>query len=251
MMLNRNAFWVLLGFALMSMIPGTVGAQAYQQSEDWKFTFTPYAWLAGMSGSSIVGDAQQDVDLKFTDEILDNLNMGVTGDFRAEKGRWAIQTNILWAELEADATLGDTALNVEVTQWLVELDGRYRLNDVWEMQAGLRYNDMSVKAGLTGAINIAADVGDDWVDPYIGFVGSIPMNDKWTFKLGGNIGGFGVGSDFSWQAQALFDYRFGKTNSIIFGWRHLDFDYDDGVAADRFGMDVYMSGPVIGVRLCF
>jgi hypothetical protein len=126
------------------------------------------------------------------------------------------------------------------------------VNDNWELVGGGRYYDMNVKAGITGAgIALAGEVDENWVDPYIGFAYSTPISDRWSFKFGGDIGGFGIGSDFSWQAIALFDYRFGKSNSAIFGWRHLDWDYDDGYGIQRFEMDTYMTGPIIGLRFRF
>ena len=78
MILNRNVLWILLGFALMSMISGTVWAQESRQNEEWKFAFTPFAWLVSINGSSIIGDTQSNLDLNFTDEILDTLNLITT-----------------------------------------------------------------------------------------------------------------------------------------------------------------------------
>ena len=51
------------------------------------------------------------------------------------------------------------------------------------------------------------------------------------------MGSFGADSNLSWQSWGLFDYRFGKCNSLVFSWRHLNWDYDGGGGDDRFGMD--------------
>jgi len=56
-------------------------------------------------------------------------------------------------------------------------------------------------------------------------------------NVGVSMGSFGADSNLSWQSWGLFDYRFGKCNSLVFSWRHLNWDYDGGGGDDRFGMD--------------
>lgn len=34
------------------------------------------------------------------------------------------------------------------------------------------------------------------------------LSERWSIDLGGNIGGFGVGADFSWMDYLLGGYRF-------------------------------------------
>jgi hypothetical protein len=63
----------------------------------------------------------------------------------------------------------------------------------------------------------------------------------------GDIGGFGARYDFARHLQGLFDYCFGERNSLVFGWRHLDWDYDEGDGEGRFGIDSYTTGPVVEI----
>jgi hypothetical protein len=247
---------IKLLFVLLSTLvftcSGIAKAEEAVAGDNWQFTFSPYFWGVSMEGTSIVRNNQSDVDISFSD-IWDNLNMAAMGDLRLEKGRWAIQSNILWAELEADKALGPLNINVEPTMWIVEVDGRFRLNDQWELLAGIRYYDFKVDFNITGALGVAVSGSEDWVDPVVGIVFSSPLSDRWTFAAAGDIGGFGVGSDFAFQLWGMFDYRFGKSkrHSFVFGWRHLDFDYDTGGGNRRFELDTYMTGPILGVRFRF
>ena len=66
----------------------------------------------------------------------------------------------------------------------------------------------------------------------------------------GNFGGFGVGSDFTWNAQAYVGYEislFGRPTTLLVGYRALYQDYHH----NDFEWDVTMHGPVIGTAVRF
>jgi hypothetical protein len=62
-----------------------------------------------------------------------------------------------------------------------------------------------------------------------------------------DVGGFGVGSDTSWEAIATLNYRLRVWLWLRAGYRHLEVDYEDG----GFVHDVQMSGPMMGAGLQF
>ncbi len=70
-------------------------------------------------------------------------------------------------------------------------------------------------------------------------------------NLRGDIGGFGVGSDFAWQAIATLRWQFSPRTGVGLAYRHLDMDYEDGKGANRFLYDVATSGPALGVVFTF
>jgi hypothetical protein len=98
---------------------------------------------------------------------------------------------------------------------------------------------------------VSASATADWVDPIVGAAFKTSIDDKWSFALQGDVGGFGVGSDLSWQAWVNFDWRFSRIGSLALGWRHLDWDYSEGKGAKKFTYDARMTGPVIGVSFHF
>lgn len=233
------------------MIAGSLPGIATAQEEDWTFRFTPYIWAAGLKGSTTVGQTQADIDLDFGD-ILEDLDMALMGDFRAEKGPWAIETDIIWTDLESDAQAGPLNISVKPRMVFWQLDGRYRVAPQWEVYAGFRYYYSKVHIDIdTPNRQINASGSEDWIDPVVGVAFRTPINDRWSFAARGDIGGFGVGSDFAWGAMAVFDYRFGETTSITFGYRHLDIDYETGSGDNTFGLDAYMTGPIIGASFRF
>jgi opacity protein-like surface antigen len=118
---------------------------------------------------------------------------------------------------------------------------------------GLRYSKIEASADINGSlfgtpgITVSRSGDKDWVDPYIGARIQHPIADRWTLVGYGDIGGFGVGSDFAWQAIAGVNYDFSKSVSGKLGYRYLAVDYDkDGFL---YEMDSY--GAYLGVGFRF
>jgi hypothetical protein len=63
------------------------------------------------------------------------------------------------------------------------------------------------------------------------------------------IGGFGIGSDLAWQAQAIAGYHFSKLFEMSIGYRVISLDYKHGSELDSFIYDVITYGAM--VRLGF
>ena len=62
--------------------------------------------------------------------------------------------------------------------------------------------------------------------------------------LYGDIGGFGVSSDLTWQLTAAAGYACTERCSMLLGYRYLDYDYE----SDDFSFDAVESGLVLGVQ---
>ena len=60
-------------------------------------------------------------------------------------------------------------------------------------------------------------------------------------------GGFGVSSDFMWDAMASVGYEFNDTFSMTAGYRALSVDYHN----NGFVYDVVQSGPILGLVFKF
>ncbi len=73
--------------------------------------------------------------------------------------------------------------------------------------------------------------------------------------LRGDVGGFGVGSQFSWNALAAYSFVFGKRDGVTYsgllGYRALSADYEQGSGRTQYVYDVVMHGPVTGLTIGF
>jgi hypothetical protein len=67
----------------------------------------------------------------------------------------------------------------------------------------------------------------------------------------GDIGGFGVGSRFTWNMAAILAYQVSQYISVGAGYRMLDINFSEGKGSDTFKFDVQMRGPMLGFALHF
>ena len=216
------------------------------QAEDWQYDLYVYGLGAAMDGTVGIGPVDGAVDVSFSD-ILDNLELGFMGSFRARKDDWAVTVDAIFMGLGAANQLVD----IDVDQLVLEVDASYRFTEVFEVLFGLRYVDVDTDLDFTGPLDTRASVGDRWVDPVVGLRLEAPMGDKWVFAGRLDVGGFGVGTDFSFQAALHLGYRLGESATLTLGFRYIDMDYEDGTGLDRFKYDIATSGPQVGVVFHF
>ena len=101
-----------------------------------------------------------------------------------------------------------------------------------------------------------ADSGDvTWFDPLVGLRLRHHFSPHTELVLRGDVGGFGAGSKFSWQAMGYLNWDFARTQSAIWsgmlGYRALYVDFEKGAGSTLYQYDVLTHGPVIGVTARF
>ena len=81
----------------------------------------------------------------------------------------------------------------------------------------------------------------------------MPLSEKWEFVLRGDLGGFGVSSDFTAVAAGGVLYSFNETISLDVQYKALWVDYENGSrsAPGYFAYDTVIHGPIIGLKLEF
>ncbi len=58
------------------------------------------------------------------------------------------------------------------------------------------------------------------------------------------------GSDFVWNLGFMFDYRFTNWGSVSFGYKWLDYDYNNGKSGtEKFTYNVMHQGPLLGLKI--
>ena len=86
-----------------------------------------------------------------------------------------------------------------------------------------------------------------WTDPIVGLRGRWNYDERWFLAGRGDIGGFGVGSDFTWTLQASVGYQITDALSAEIGYRYMDTDYSDGA----FLYDMAEAGLYLGMGYRF
>ncbi len=106
----------------------------------------------------------------------------------------------------------------------------------------------------SGALALDKSGTMQWIDPIIGLRLRHRIGPGDEFQLRGDIGGFGVGSKFSWQLAGGYshDMKIGDwtiTNTV--GYRALSVDYSNGTGSGQKGMDAIIHGPVMETSFRF
>ncbi|WP_040638595.1 hypothetical protein [Microvirga lotononidis] len=252
----------------------------------WTYRFTPYGWLTALNGTQTVRGRSVKVDASFVD-IVENTDtlVGLMGDFEARNGPFALLANVAWTKIGVDrgnvrsrarapgvtGSLG-TSLGLDIEMAIAEVGIAYEVARfgalAFDILGGARY--WHQEADLSLDVTAAVSIGDlevagarafarsgsvDWVDPMVGArlrYTVAPGHELW---LRGDIGGFGVGSDFSWQAIGTYGFELGTYQGITFsgviGYRVLYVDYVQGESRQRYGFDMLQHGPVLGVSARF
>ena len=108
---------------------------------------------------------------------------------------------------------------------------------------------------VAGARAFARSGSVDWLDPMIGARLRYAVAPGHELVLRGDIGGFGLGSDFSWQAIGAYGFDLGTYQGITFsgviGYRALYVDYAQGEGRRRYEFDMLQHGPVLGLSARF
>jgi len=252
----------------------------------WTYRVTPYGWLTAITGTQTVRGRSVKVDASFIDivEKSDSL-VALMGNVEARNGPFAIYGDLVWSKTGVDgsnvrsrtpapgvsATIG-TSVNLDVTMAIAEVGAAYEIARsgpvALDILGGARY--WHQEADLSFNIAGAVDVGDlqviggrafartgsvDWLDPLIGARVRYEVSPGHELFLRGDIGGFGVGSKFSWQAIGGYLFDLGSYNGITFsgliGYRALSVDYAQGEGAQRYEFDMIIHGPVLGLSMRF
>jgi hypothetical protein len=106
----------------------------------------------------------------------------------------------------------------------------------------------TIEKSLRDAIPDEISQTGDWVDPFVGLRGRYNFNDRLYAAAKADIGGFGVGSELTWQAYGGLGWIINHRWSTEIGYRHMAIDYG---STSGFHYDVDLSGVVVSASLRF
>jgi hypothetical protein len=247
--------------AACALLLAAPGSTAFAEGGDWQHTVAFYGMGAAIDGDVQIGDLSVAVDVSMSD-VLDALEFGAMGAYRADNGTWSWTVDATYMGLggQSESERGLVKGNVDVDQMtLMGTVGR-RWTEHFEALFSLAYFDLSTDlkvrrtAPVTGDVTVrTASVDASWVDPLVGLQYSLPFRDAWRFNLRGDVGGFGVGSDLSYQVLVNARWQSAGGLGVVFGYRLIGFDYEDGNKGSRNyqRFDLTEQGPLLGVTYAF
>lgn len=247
--MNRLAM-VLAGLGLTACaVP--VCAQDAAESEDASSSgggqVTVYGWMAGATGefTPFTGAPTLSFDNSFG-EVLEDLDAAIFASALVRQGRFVAVADVSYAKLSRDGLVPPgIPASGEVSQLAITAAAGVRLENSAELTvdvlAGARlWNlDGRIEVPLAG---VSAAPEKTFVDPIVATRVNAQIAPRLSALVHVDIGGFGAGSDFTYQLLGTLNYRAGRRFYVSAGWRHLHLDYEN--AGTRF--EGSQTGPLIG-----
>ena len=232
---------------LLASIASPLPLQAAEQDEPRNHALALYLWGAGLEGHVGNKAGGLPVDASFSD-ILDNLSGVYMVNYRGEFDNWALNADYIYLSIAPSTDSPPATLDLKQTIW--EVSAGYEIQPGLEVLGGFRYVDLRTALTLNLPTPQTIKAEEDWLDPIIGLDYRTALSDKWVFFGRADIGGFGVGSELTWQLGAYFGYKPAQNWNLFGGYRHLAFDYESDDAS-QFFYDLSVSGPLLGVSFRF
>jgi hypothetical protein len=252
---EKISFLVIL-FVLLFQIQTL--AQTETPEKKWHFLTDVYLMFPNINGETGIGELLVPIDASAGD-VFSHLKIGGMFYFEAQTSKWALTSDIVFMNLNEDITPGKIIESGEVTgkQFIWEAAALYRLAPFWEVGVGGRLNNLEVgidanrRALPSGTEAVSGSKTATWYDPVIITRLATDINNKWLFQFRGDVGGFGIGSDITWQLGGYMGYRFTKVFQLTGGYRILSMDYNKDVKNTQFVFNVDEFGPVIRLGFNF
>ena len=249
--------------ALTTLSSNAIAAE--EGEEPWKFEFTPYLFAPGLEGTTGVLGVTANVQVPF-EELFDNVDSFFMGTFEARRGKWLFLFDAMSFRLSGVTTaswqgpgIGSATgqLEVEVRQQIYQSSVGYRVFDgetKLDVIGAARYTELDTDLNLvttTGGLlpggTRSLSTSKSWWDPVIGTRVMVPFAEHWSVFGYIDVGGFGAGSDLTYQAIAGANWQFAKSFSAKAGYRYFYQDFKDG----GFVWDMSMKGPFLGLGIRF
>jgi hypothetical protein len=238
-----------LAAAALCAAPALAQSPASPPAGDgWEIAVAPYLMGASIDGSTLIKGQSLDVDVSASD-IFDHLDLGIMGMAAARKGNWGVVADAVYVSLDVASEMPPADFEPRIA--LFSLQGVRRISDYADVTLGARWNHLNAVIDLKAPVPMRLERSRNWVDPVVGVVLRTAGESRVHATLIADIGGFGLGSDLTWQVFPTVGVRLARWASLEAGWRFLGVDYQTGEGADRFEYDVLYQGPVVGFAFRF
>jgi hypothetical protein len=228
---------------------------------NWQVMIEPYILFSSINGDAKIGRTSGiDVDVDF-DDILETLEIGYMGHLEIfYKDNWGLMLDYAYMSLSDDLSLplgGIISGKAQQSVFEAFFIKRFHIEpgkvDVF---TGIRKWDNEIEVNVQPAVwpgTASIDIDESWIDAAIGARCFIPVHDRWTIMFRGDIGGFGLESDFTATLDARIMFDITKSIILDVGYKALWVDYESGTTDTKghFVYDTVTHGPLIGVIFKF
>jgi len=173
-----------------------------------------------MNGDAGIAMLEAEIDASFGD-IWDNLTFGfmLAGEVRYKQFGLKVDWLAMHLSIEGTRPVSELPITFDPKLTYLETSFLYSFfhNEKWsaDAYAGVRTWWVNAKLetdAIVGEEAREAETKKSWVDPIIGAKVIFLPHKKWPVNAGFDFGGFGAGSDFTWNVQVHLKLRMITTN---------------------------------------
>ena len=236
-------------------------ATAPAKADDWTFSVEPYLLAASIEGDASMGRVNGvEVDVNFS-RILETLDMAFMLHFEAHSANgWGFILDYGFMDLSDDifgqrGGVLDARVRQGIFEGLLVKQSRNPSSGL-EYFAGIRWWDNKVGVVIDPAIlpgDITRKIDASWIDLVVGARWTRPLSERWNLSIKGDVGGFGVESDFTSSLAVGAVYSFSNRYALDLQYKALWVDYEDGNVGrpNFFAYDTVTHGPIVGFQFNF
>lgn len=232
----------------------------------WQVDLASYAWAPAINGTINLGGFKAPANARFQ-QIIDKSDslFSYMSHIEVHNEDFGAFFEPVYMDLGFKSPKNIFNSNIKTTLLYLQFGGFYRLargsygspelHEGWSIDVvgAARYTQINVSASFANS-GFSPSGGIHWAEPLIGLRGSVSLSPSIEFSARGDIGGFGLGSQFAWDAQALLGYKFdlfGRAATVFGGWKALAQDYKTGSGQTQFRWNTTLNGPVLGLNVHF
>lgn len=262
--MKNISIYVLLSLLLAGYTINVNGQeQSYFPKGDpskWNVELTPFLWLPAISGEVGSENMSNEMDIPAVD-LLSNLKMAFMMTGEVSKGMFFSAPSYFYAKLGSENvawTSGNGEENIvsipDLKMNIGELiaGGRFRLSEKFILDPflGVRYTNYHIYGSVEGPKETNTfDESTDYWDPILGMQMHYFPHPRVPIYAKVDIGGFGVGSTFSWATSLMSGYTLSPSFDLLGGIAALGTDFEKETSiGNMVGMKMIMYGFNIGVK---
>jgi len=227
-------------------------------AEDWNFKLSPYIWFAGLKGDmGSIPPNSVPVDVSASDAVKDTKTSFMIV-VEAKRERHGIFADLLYTDVRSEDELipdinltlyskTKTAILTLVYQYAI-LEKETITADLFAGVRGWSVDSLLQFGGGLGQLAGKKIENDEmWIDPILGAKAQVPFVGKFYVAGGAGIGGFGIGSDFFYEASINIGYQWNDAIGTVIGYRIFGVDYE----SSGYIYDVVQHGSQLGLTWSF
>ncbi len=251
--------YIVLALALL-VIPTAATAS------DWSWSLTPYAWIADINATVDINDQEViDGEVKF-DDLVDDVDFATMIHLEGRRGKHGLFGDLIFLDI------GDRARVIQRPNLPFPIQAESDLELTHLEFGGLYYPggeggkfgvaygvrminaDQKIDVVLVGALPTDRRIvttTSTLYDAMLGVRYSSTYDSGWSFAFWGDVA---TGdTDLTWSAAGVFGYDFGQRDqyAIRFGYRFLEFQFEEDARNAKVESDITMSGPLVGFTFRF